>query len=112
MHPLDFEPLSKLVSVDFSPNMHVSTRSSTLLLPDLILVMSDGQIVEQGTHDELLRKGGLYYDMWLEQASDAFASDSEADESVVDERTYDVEADEQTKAGEVKSENTTTPAQR
>lgn len=35
---------------------------------DLILVLRDGVVVEQGTHDELIRKGGLYQSMWLEQA--------------------------------------------
>ena len=31
--------------------------------------MNEGRIVEQGTHEELMRKGGLYYSMWVEQAS-------------------------------------------
>lgn len=39
---------------------------------DLIVVLRDGQVVEQGTHDELMRLGGLYYSMWQEQASDAY----------------------------------------
>ena len=63
---------------------------------DLILVINEGHIVEQGTHEELLRKAGLYYDMWLQQASDSLSSDSESAESVGDERSYDVEADEAT----------------
>lgn len=37
---------------------------------DLIIVLKDGQVVEQGTHEELMRAGGLYYSMWQQQASD------------------------------------------
>ena len=38
-------------------------------------MLKEGQVAEQGTHDELLKKGGLYYSMWLEQASDAVIED-------------------------------------
>ena len=31
--------------------------------------MKEGRIVEQGTHEELMRAGGLYHSMWVEQAS-------------------------------------------
>ena len=36
---------------------------------DLIFVLNNGQIVEQGTHEQLMRAGGLYHSMWVEQAS-------------------------------------------
>ncbi len=39
-------------------------------LADLIIVLKDGQVVEQGTHEELMRAGGLYYSMWQQQVSD------------------------------------------
>jgi ATP-binding cassette subfamily B protein len=38
----------------------IAHRLSTVRRADLILVMEDGRIVERGTHDELLRRGGLY----------------------------------------------------
>jgi ATP-binding cassette, subfamily B (MDR/TAP), member 7 len=33
--------------------------------------MKDGQVVEEGTHEELLRNGGLYYTMWQQQSATA-----------------------------------------
>ena len=44
---------------------------------DLILVLKDGAVVEQGTHEELIRKGGLYHSMWLEQAYQEETADVE-----------------------------------
>ncbi len=38
----------------------IAHRLSTILAADVILVVNDGQIVEQGTHQELLAQGGLY----------------------------------------------------
>jgi ATP-binding cassette subfamily B (MDR/TAP) protein 7 len=46
--------------------------ATRLLLIDMIIVLREGTVVEQGTHEELLRAGGLYYSMWQEQAADAF----------------------------------------
>lgn len=57
------------------------TRLRTVVESDLIIVMHQGRVIEQGTHQELLEKGGLYYDMWLEQAMDAFSSGEDEGES-------------------------------
>ena len=45
----------------------VAHRLSTIQEADIILVMNDGQIVEQGTHESLLKKGGFYADLYNSQ---------------------------------------------
>ncbi len=45
----------------------VAHRLSTIERADVILVMRDGQIVEQGSHGELLRKGGFYARLYYSQ---------------------------------------------
>lgn len=45
---------------------------------DLIIVLRDGYVAEQGNHESLLRQHGLYYDMWQAQASSEVVADPES----------------------------------
>ena len=45
----------------------IAHRLSTIKNADLILVLKDGDILEQGTHEQLLAKGGFYADLYNSQ---------------------------------------------
>lgn len=45
----------------------VAHRLSTIRESDIILVMRDGKIIEQGNHDSLIQKGGFYADLYNSQ---------------------------------------------
>ena len=51
----------------------IAHRLSTIRNADLILVMKDGDIVEQGNHDELLAKNGFYANLYNSQFEDVVA---------------------------------------
>ena len=48
----------------------IAHRLSTIRDADLILVMNEGKIIEKGTHNELLAKGGFYAELYNSQFTD------------------------------------------
>ncbi len=53
----------------------IAHRLSTVVSADEILVLRAGEVIERGTHDELLKHGGLYSEMWNRQREATEAED-------------------------------------
>jgi ATP-binding cassette subfamily B protein len=66
----------------------IAHRLATIKNCDNIVVLHEGTIVEQGTHDELLAKGNMYYRMWNMQQGEFF--DANAVEDVATHSSSDV----------------------
>ncbi|MFO1171078.1 MAG: ABC transporter ATP-binding protein [Hyphomicrobiaceae bacterium] len=46
----------------------IAHRLSTIATMDRLVIMDDGAIIEQGTHQALLQRGGVYADLWTRQS--------------------------------------------
>lgn len=55
---------------EFSENITtiiIAHRLSTIMRCDKIYVMNKGKVIENGSHDELMKKNGHYYSLWKDQ---------------------------------------------
>jgi ABC-type transport system involved in Fe-S cluster assembly fused permease/ATPase subunit len=51
-------------------SLSIAHRLSTIADADNILVLDQGRLAESGTHSDLLRRNGIYAEMWNRQASE------------------------------------------
>ncbi|MDX2309215.1 MAG: ABC transporter ATP-binding protein [Hyphomicrobium sp.] len=58
----------------------IAHRLSTIAAMDRLIIMDQGRIVEQGSHSELLRRGGVYANLWKRQSGGFLGTATEAAE--------------------------------
>lgn len=56
----------------------IAHRLSTIAAMDRLIVMNEGHIVEEGTHQQLLQRGGIYAKLWAHQSGGFLAEQDEA----------------------------------
>ena len=59
--------------------LSIAHRLSTIAALDRIVILDGGRIMEQGTHDALVAKGGIYADLWARQSGGFLAVDAAAE---------------------------------
>ena len=54
----------------------IAHRLSTIAAMDRLVIMDEGRIIEEGSHNELLKRGGLYADLWARQSGGFLAREA------------------------------------
>ena len=62
----------------------VAHRLSTIAAMDRLIIMDRGRIVEQGNHQELLRRGGIYASLWQRQSGGFLAHEMELEQEAAE----------------------------
>ena len=57
--------------------LSVTHRLSSAVSADLIFALREGRVAESGTHEQLLRKSGLYADLWAKQSGFQISADGD-----------------------------------
>ncbi len=73
----------------------IAHRLSTISAMDRLLIMERGRIVEDGSHEELLRQGGLYASLWARQSGGFLFENRKSSAPLIDAERY-----AETQAGE------------
>ena len=60
--------------------MYISHRLSSAVLSDRIIVIGEGKILEEGSHEQLMKNEGIYKEMFTLQAS-SYKRESEGEEN-------------------------------
>jgi len=62
--------INSLLLEKMRTSIFIAHRLRTIVEADIIIVLRDGAVVEQGTHEQLLSLNGLYADMWRQQGEE------------------------------------------
>ncbi len=66
----------------------IAHRLSTISAMDRLIIMDKGRIVEDGSHDELLRRGGLYASLWARQSGGFLFEERKSADPLVEPERY------------------------
>ena len=91
---LDFIAETRIYNTLFDSNLNktmifIAHRLSTIRKCDHIYVMDKGQIIESGTHNELLTKKGKYYKLWVSQVGEDVIDSSVSKPIIGEEVSYE-----------------------
>lgn len=62
----------------------IAHRLSTIAAMDRLIIMDEGKIIEDGTHEQLVEQGGLYAELWARQSGGFLAQEKDADEAAAE----------------------------